>query len=661
MNLENLSVLILACHDGTINLVRQRLADGIGSKVLLDSTKTKKSFLKLIKEKSYDVILAEDTLPGYTAIAALKACRQLCPGTPFICLSGTIGEDTAVDLIKNGAADYVSIDRPERLPSAVSRAIAEMQERKAHELTLALSEESNKLMLDATSDGIAMFDQSGTILNVNQAFAGRLERQKEHLVGRSLREVFPAEKYGERHAQWLARIRQVYETGKSAEFEDQYDGRWMRNRFFPNYINGSLSAVTVFSFDNTNIRKIAEEESRNRELQRESEMLRAKERDYLEIIDSSTIGTWIYDFETGELKYSSQWLERIGGADDDSTKWLMIVNIIYQTNEACAAGKSKFKIEYSLKTKDGRTMWILDQGKILFNDHKRPWKIYGTSMDITYRKAYEQELQLMADELEQKNKLITNFFINLSHEFKTPISIILLAVEIMEMYRKHNIMDQEKIDKQVAVLKQNAYRLGRLVGNLLDITKIDAGFMSPNWSSVDIVRTLQSLVSSMRHLTQSKGLNLCFISTARSMVMPSDPQFIERIVLNLISNSIKHTEAGGFIRINCYTFADKIVISVRDSGVGIPEDKKDIIFDRFRQVNTSLTRSSEGCGIGLALSKSLVEMLSGRIWFESKPGVGTCFYVELPVLTVDISRQKTDTNGMDVNTRIQMEFSDIDF
>jgi signal transduction histidine kinase len=102
-----------------------------------------------------------------------------------------------------------------------------------------------------------------------------------------------------------------------------------------------------------------------------------------------------------------------------------------------------------------------------------------------------------------------------------------------------------------------------------------------------------------------------------------------------------------------------VTISVKDDGEGISDDKKEFIFDRFRQANTSLTRASEGCGIGLALTKALVELLHGRIWFESTQGEGSEFFVELPVLQADWQSQVLDADGMTRDRKVEMEFSDV--
>ena len=206
------------------------------------------------------------------------------------------------------------------------------------------------------------------------------------------------------------------------------------------------------------------------------------------------------------------------------------------------------------------------RGKIIYDENGTPVKIYGTSMDITARKTMEEELKKQAVELEEKNKLITDFFVNISHEFKTPISILQYAIEIMEHVQAQTELNRADITKYVAIMKKNVFRLSRLVENLLDITKIDAGFMTPKWDNIDIVYLLSTLAISMKTLTTKKGLRLNFRCSSKTKFMPTDSEIIERIILNLVSNAIKHTPKGGYININYKDLGDKIIITVRDNG-----------------------------------------------------------------------------------------------
>ena len=296
-----------------------------------------------------------------------------------------------------------------------------------------------------------------------------------------------------------------------------------------------------------------------------------------------------------------------------------------------------------------KTPWRDSQGRVI--------GIIAIAQDITDRKEMETSLKQHAEDLQEKNKLITDFFINISHEFKTPIAVLTLGMELMEQRAK----EHPDIANHLGIMKLNAYRLGRLVANLLDITKLDAGFMKPNWEHVDIVHILRDLTRSTEYYVEQKDLTLSFACNEDEKHMSTDGFILERIMLNLLSNAIKHTRPGGSIHVGCLVTENKVRISVADTGEGIPEDKKQIIFNRFMQVDTSLTRASDGCGIGLALTKSLVELLEGEISFDSTYGEGTEFTVELPILPMEIRPQCVVESGMGLKKRIQMEFSDLDF
>ena len=299
-----------------------------------------------------------------------------------------------------------------------------------------------------------------------------------------------------------------------------------------------------------------------------------------------------------------------------------------------------------------KSVWKDEQGTVR--------GIIGVSKDITERKEMEMELKKQSLDLELKNKLITDFFINISHEFKTPLSVIVLIADLLEYETGSKAANLKSLASHVNILRINAFRLRRLVSNLLDITKLDAGFMQPRWENVDVVLMLQNLVASTAVFAKRKGLSLRFHSIINGLTMSTDSLMLERIVLNLLSNAIKHTKKGGAICVALCLKGEELQILVKDTGEGIPLDKQDIIFDRFRQVNTALTRSSEGCGIGLSITKSLVELLKGTITFESTPGVGSIFYILLPVMHHE-GIVKLEQEGTDLNSRIQLELSDISF
>ncbi|KJF28768.1 hypothetical protein TZ02_01560 [Clostridium aceticum] len=253
-------------------------------------------------------------------------------------------------------------------------------------------------------------------------------------------------------------------------------------------------------------------------------------------------------------------------------------------------------------------------------------------------------------------RLKTQFFSTVSHELKTPINIILGAVQLME---NMDNMDKESKDKYINMQKQNSYRLLRLINNLIDINKIEGKQFTVNFINCDIVKLAEDITMSVVEYTKLKDIELIFDTDVEEKMIAVDPDKIERILLNLLSNAIKFTEAEGRIEVSIHDKEDTIEISVKDDGIGIPKEMHQSIFRYFTQVDGPTHRKAEGSGIGLSLVKSLVHMHKGRVKVESVLGEGSEFTVELPVRLVEdsihVSKETTFANV----ERINIEFSDI--
>ena len=211
---------------------------------------------------------------------------------------------------------------------------------------------------------------------------------------------------------------------------------------------------------------------------------------------------------------------------------------------------------------------------------------------------------------------------------------------------------------------QNCYRLLRLINNILDITKIESGFYQLNLCKCNIVNLVEDIVQSVADYLINKDISIIFDTDVEEKYINCDPDKIERIMLNLLSNAIKFTNPGGEILVNIFDKGDYIIISVKDDGVGIPEEKLKLIFDRFVQADKSTRRNSEGTGIGLSLVHSLVKMQNGTIKVESELNKGTEFIIHLSIVNDEVVcsepqiYNETDYNERKIE-RMNIEFSDI--
>ncbi len=287
--------------------------------------------------------------------------------------------------------------------------------------------------------------------------------------------------------------------------------------------------------------------------------------------------------------------------------------------------------------------------------------IYVTAArDITGELEIEKEKRRL-EEAVQLELVKNEFFSNISHEFRTPINILIGTMQLINKNIEQNNIDLENLKKYTNYIKQNSYRLLRLVNNLIDISKMDIGAYELRSSNQNIISIIEDITLSVADYTQNNKINLVFDTNVEELITCCDPDKIERIMLNLLSNAIKFTPENGTIEVNIDACENSVKVSVKDSGVGIPKDKLEVIFDRFGQVDGSFNRKCEGSGIGLSLVKNLVEMHGGTINVTSNIDEGSEFIFSIPI------RFKEEDNKYDYDRdrkskhveRCDIEFSDI--
>jgi signal transduction histidine kinase len=287
-------------------------------------------------------------------------------------------------------------------------------------------------------------------------------------------------------------------------------------------------------------------------------------------------------------------------------------------------------------------------------------------LDKLYR-ATEEALKKRTEELNETveyEKLRSSFFANISHELRTPLTVIFSAEQMLGLIikRENSQSGNKDINQYMKVIRQNCYRLIRLVANLIDITKIDAGYFQVELRNCDIIKVVEDITLSVAKFIEYRELSLIFDTEVEELTIACDPDKIERIILNILSNAVKFTPKGGSIYVNICERDDMIKIHIKDSGIGIPENMKHSIFERFIQVDKTISRNHEGSGIGLSLVKSLVDMHDGNIKLISEEGKGSEFIIELPKRIVEYEEIIRDNEFVSENRnveKINIEFSDI--
>lgn len=303
---------------------------------------------------------------------------------------------------------------------------------------------------------------------------------------------------------------------------------------------------------------------------------------------------------------------------------------------------------------------------LVFNGNLNFIGVVRDITEIVQADIYKEEVEKskkMLDEVKENERVKTEFFENLAHELRTPLNVILGIVQLQDqLYNNGNIQAARNSSRKYNdILKQNCYRLIRMVNNVLDMTKIDSGYLNLKLKNEDIISAVENITMSVVEYAATMGINIIFDTDVEEKLMAFDSEKMERIILNLLSNAVKFTPEGRNIFVCIEDMGDSVKIRIKDEGEGIPMEKQQFIFNRFIQLDNCCKKKATGTGIGLALVKSLVEAHGGNIEVISEVGVGSEFIITLPVRIVKESgRDNRLLNGENRNVeKVCIEFSDI--
>ncbi|WP_270563413.1 ATP-binding protein [Clostridium beijerinckii] len=450
-----------------------------------------------------------------------------------------------------------------------------------------------------------------------------------------------------------------------------------RNSDLVNEVIEKDNQLDEITFELKEFNIILEEEMNERT--RTEEALKESERQLRHSIEEAPVPIMLYTEDGFVKKINRSWSDITGYKLEDIptiSEWANISEAFKEelssTNikKLFNSEKRQNNGEFSISAHDG-SIRICNFYSAYIGDLEDGHKLFmKVAIDLTEKKHME-ELQKSVEEERKKlyeikeyDRIRTEFFSNISHELRTPISVIFSALQMHELRLKDCIFENKSIDKYkyTKIMKQNCYRILRLINNIIDITKIDSGYFNINEHNIDIIALIENITLSVADYIENKGLSLIFDTNVEEKNMSCDPEKIERIILNILSNAVKFTSSGGKITVSIEDCYDRICIKIKDTGRGIPQDKLNSIFERFIQVDKSLARDHEGSGIGLSLVKSLVELHGGIISVKSKINCGTEFVIYIPYKLVKNEEEEyslCSSIGGDCIEKINIEFSDI--
>ncbi|MBW8815070.1 MAG: response regulator [Caulobacterales bacterium] len=384
-------------------------------------------------------------------------------------------------------------------------------------------------------------------------------------------------------------------------------------------------------------------------------------------IEASGDGLFELDLVRSDIRVSETWAAMLGYAADEVSgligdwRGLVYPDDLPLLDAAYAdhfAGKTPHTaVEHRMLCKDGSTKWILARGRLVERTASgRPKRIVGTTMDLTLRKALEQQLEAARDAAEAANQAKSAFLANMSHEIRTPLNGVIGTAGALA---RRPLATEER--EMVGLIQSSGQILDRLLSDILDQAKIEAGRFELATAPFDLRHEIETAAELMRARADERGVafRVSYGEAARGM-FAGDAVRLRQIVSNLASNAIKFTSAGEVriaVEVEPSAEADGLPvlrIDVSDTGIGIDAEAALRLFARFTQADGSISRQFGGTGLGLAICKALVELMDGEIAARSEPGVGSTFTVRLPLARTlplaDYDRQAAGAVGEAADT-----------
>jgi len=280
-----------------------------------------------------------------------------------------------------------------------------------------------------------------------------------------------------------------------------------------------------------------------------------------------------------------------------------------------------------INVKEKRKVWFKNWAYPIFDKNREISNVIIQHNNITESKSAEQEMLIAKEHAEESDRLKSAFLANMSHEIRTPMNGILGFAELL----KEPTLSGEEKDEYIEVIEKSGVRMLNIINDIVCISKVESGQMEISLSETNINEQINYILSFFKPETMQKGIQLSVSNPlpADEATIITDKEKIYAILTNLVKNAFKFTKTGT-IELGCDKKGEFVEFFVKDTGLGIPEEQKDFIFERFRQGSESLNRNYEGAGLGLSISKAFVEMLGGKIWVESNFGEGSIFYFTIP-------------------------------
>lgn len=596
------------------------------------------SFRKELAEFNPDIVISDYSMPRFDGMSALQITLAEAENIPFIVLTGSMNEETAVECMKAGANDYVIKEQITRLPFAVTEAI-----------------EKNKARIEKIQMEKKLRESEEKFRNIFQNHSAI-----KLIINPKTLAIYDANKAAERFYGWtsaeltsmkISDINMLPSSKLSDLAEMVSRENQIRFEFIHRKKDGSTVDVEVFSSkvligDEEFLHSIIHDISDKKRVEYMLRLLsRAVEQNPVSILITNQHGNIVYcnpaftnisGYEEEELLGQNPSILKSGYHDNDFYE-----NLWNNLNE----GKD-WTGELRNRKKNGELYWEKAVISPILDSNGEITHYLAVKEDITKMKKMINSLIKAKEKAEESDQLKSAFLMNMSHEIRTPMNGILGFTELL----KRPLLSGEEQKEYLEIIKSSGQRMLNTVNDIIEVSKIETGQIKLKLSPVDICKSVNEIYSFFKNEVANKGLELIAAFEAKNEIIETDPTKFNSILTNLIKNAIKFTD-NGYIKVGCRRENDELLFFVEDSGIGIPENRQEAVFNRFEQADIGDSRVFQGSGLGLAIAKSYVEMLGGKIWVKSEPGKGSTFYFSLSYQPI-----KEDTSPENAMGNSDIEF-----
>ena len=651
-----------------------------GYQLDVERVETPEDFEAALRNRAWDVIIADYALPNFNGLEALKLLQASGLDIPFIIVSGTIGEEVAVSAMRGGAHDYVMKDNLARLAPAVRRELKEVEVRRARrssELALRQSEERYRQAVENSPSPIFSVNEQGLICTWNRACEQAFQYTAEDVIGKSYHKLLWEDVDRERLDGLVAKVwsSDYVVRGEEITYLCQDGGRAVTlSRLYP--VRDSEGRVRECVFANTDITKRRQAEDDLRYLNRELALLNRAARVVTSKLDLDEVLIAILE----EVRHllgvvaGSVWLLTPSGEglvcrqatgpnnelvrgwqlslDEGLASWSLTHNEGVIVPDALADDRYFTSVDQltGLQLRSLLTVPLRRKGEAIGViqvvdtevDSFQPLdlrlleslaataavaienaRLYATEQErvIALNKALAQQREL--------TRLKDQFVQNVSHELRTPLALIRGFSELLESGDLGELKPNQQ--KPISVISRRSRMLTDIVQDLTTMWEADK--VKQEYEPVDLASLISEMSEGFQLSAEKEGLILATELAASETQIMGHEGHLRRMYDNLISNAIKFTPEGGQITVRLAQQDSQLLLEVSDTGIGIPKEEQERVFERFYQVDGSMTRRYGGTGLGLALVKEIVEVHQGDIEIYSVPGEGSTFKIKLPIST----------------------------